>query len=250
AVLRKWRKLHLSNVPKTVLSMTMVLPLLTPDMFQEALCIIQAEADLLSRGYPDTLQFTSYLRLTWSNMASRISTYGCPVRTNNIVESFHNIAVQKLGTRNINIWTFLDAESSSDIIVQAADIELFTDNLNETFQTDQDTENFSDTQKTAVTHAIVQTTQMTQNEEFQTINITSDSETELTIVQTTQMTQNEESDNQTINITFDSETELTNMQDVASIYEAPEDNYGYLYSSTNTNESNASIEDLPFHTVD
>lgn len=90
--MRKWRKLHLSNVQKTILSMTMALPLLPPDMFKEALTIIQAEADLLSCEYPDILQFTSYLRLTWSNMASKISTYGCPVRTNNIAKSFHNIA--------------------------------------------------------------------------------------------------------------------------------------------------------------
>lgn len=41
-------------------------------------------------------------------MASKISTYDCPIRTNNIVESFHNIATQKLGTRNINVWTFLE----------------------------------------------------------------------------------------------------------------------------------------------
>lgn len=87
--------------------MTMTLPLLPSDMFQEALFIIQTEADLLSSEHPDILQFMSYLRLTWSNMASKISTYRCPVRTNNIVESFHNIAVQKLGTRNINIWIFL-----------------------------------------------------------------------------------------------------------------------------------------------
>lgn len=87
--------------------MTMTLPLLPSDMFQEVLFIIQTEADLLSSEHPDILQFMSYLRLTWSNMASKISTYRCPVRTNNIVESFHNIAVQKLGTRNINIWIFL-----------------------------------------------------------------------------------------------------------------------------------------------
>lgn len=87
--------------------MTMTLPLLPSDMFQEALFIIQTEADLLSSEHPDILQFMSYLRLTWSNMASKISTYRCPVRTKNIVESFHNIAVQKLGTRNINIWIFL-----------------------------------------------------------------------------------------------------------------------------------------------
>ncbi|XP_067210206.1 uncharacterized protein [Linepithema humile] len=108
AVLRKWRKLRLSNVPKKILSMTMALPLLPPDMFQEALLIIQTKADELSNEHPDILQFMSYLRLTWSNMALKISTYRCPVRTNNIVESFHNIAAQKLGTRNINVWTFLD----------------------------------------------------------------------------------------------------------------------------------------------
>jgi len=85
----------------------MALPLLPPEMFHEALFIIQTEADTISSEYPNILQFTSYLRLTWSNMASKISTYNCPVRTNNIVESFHNTAVQKLGKRNINIWTFL-----------------------------------------------------------------------------------------------------------------------------------------------
>lgn len=87
--------------------MTMTLPLLPSDMFQEALLIIQTEADRLSNEYPDILQFMSYLRLTWLNMASKISTCRCPVRTNNIVESFHNIAAQKLGTKNINVWTFL-----------------------------------------------------------------------------------------------------------------------------------------------
>lgn len=87
--------------------MTMTLPLLPSNMFQEALLIIQTEADQLSNEHPDILQFISYLRLTWLNMASKISTYCHPVRTNNIVESFHNIAAQKLGTRNINVWTFL-----------------------------------------------------------------------------------------------------------------------------------------------
>lgn len=64
AVLRKWRKLELSHAPQTILSMTMALPLLPPDMFNEALLIIQAEADLLSREHPNVLQFMSYLRLT------------------------------------------------------------------------------------------------------------------------------------------------------------------------------------------
>jgi hypothetical protein len=85
----------------------MTLPLLPSEMFQEALFIIQTEADLLSSEHPDILQFMSYLRITWLNKASKISTYRCPVRTNNIVESFHNIAAQKLGKTNINVWTFL-----------------------------------------------------------------------------------------------------------------------------------------------
>lgn len=106
-MLRKWRKLELSHAPQTVLSITMALPLLPANVFQEALLIIQVEADLLSSKYPNVLQFMSYLRLTWANMASKISTYDCPIRTNNIVESFHNIAAHKLGTRNINVWTFL-----------------------------------------------------------------------------------------------------------------------------------------------
>lgn len=55
AVLRKWRKLRLSNIPKKVLSMTMILPLLPPDMFQEALFIIQTEADQLSNEHPEIL---------------------------------------------------------------------------------------------------------------------------------------------------------------------------------------------------
>ncbi|KAL6258224.1 hypothetical protein P5V15_010152 [Pogonomyrmex californicus] len=93
-----WRKLRLSNVPKTILSIIIALPFLLSNMFQEILFILQTEADLLSTEHPDILQFVSYLRLTWLNMASKISTYHCPVRTNNIVESFHNTAVQKLGT--------------------------------------------------------------------------------------------------------------------------------------------------------
>ncbi|XP_011863142.1 PREDICTED: mitochondrial ubiquitin ligase activator of NFKB 1-like isoform X1 [Vollenhovia emeryi] len=64
-------------------------------------------------------------------------------------------------------------------------------------------------------------------------------------MQTTQMTQHGQS--QTTDITSDSESGIANIQDDESIYEVPEDDYGYLHSSTN--ESNAYTEDLPFHTV-
>ncbi|XP_076655114.1 uncharacterized protein LOC143360286 isoform X2 [Halictus rubicundus] len=57
----------------------------------------------------------TYMRRTWLNIASQVSVHNCPVRTNNIAESFHNIACQKLGKQNINIWAFL--EKVKDLLI-------------------------------------------------------------------------------------------------------------------------------------
>ncbi|GAB1867329.1 hypothetical protein CAJAP_08408 [Camponotus japonicus] len=53
-------------------------------------------------------QFLKYMTDTWLPIADKVSTFGCPVRTNNAVESFHNIAAQKLRKPHANIWIFLD----------------------------------------------------------------------------------------------------------------------------------------------
>ncbi|XP_076301818.1 uncharacterized protein LOC143219896 [Lasioglossum baleicum] len=108
AILRKWRKLGLTNVPNTVLRMSMSLALVPETKFQEALLIIQKEADNIASNFPNVLLFMTYMRINWLKMASQVSVYNCPVRTNNIAESFHNVAGQKLGKQNINVWAFLE----------------------------------------------------------------------------------------------------------------------------------------------
>lgn len=107
AVLRKWRKFGLTDAPNMVVRMTMSLPLLPEIKFEEGLLIIQREADIISNNFPNILLFMAYMRTNWLKMASRVSVHNCPVRTNNIAESFHNIAALKLGKQNINVWTFL-----------------------------------------------------------------------------------------------------------------------------------------------
>lgn len=97
----------MTNVPNTVVRMTMSLALVPETKFEEALLIIQKEADNIASSFPNVLLFMTYMRTNWLKMASQVSVYNCPVRTNNIAESFHNIAGQKLGKQNINVWAFL-----------------------------------------------------------------------------------------------------------------------------------------------
>ncbi|XP_076660061.1 uncharacterized protein LOC143363346 [Halictus rubicundus] len=115
AVLRKWRKLGLNSAPHTVVHMAMSLPLIPAIKFEQGLSIIQKEADIASSKFPGILLFMTYMRHTWLNIASQVSVHNCPVRTNNIAESFHNIACQKLGKQNINIWAFL--EKVKDLLI-------------------------------------------------------------------------------------------------------------------------------------
>ncbi|XP_076301536.1 LOW QUALITY PROTEIN: uncharacterized protein LOC143219411 [Lasioglossum baleicum] len=104
AVLRRWRKLGLHNAPHSIVRMAMSLPLVPAIKFVQGLSIIQTMADTASSKFPNILLFMTYMRRTWLNIASRVSVHNCPVRTNNIVELFHNIASQKLGKQNTNIW--------------------------------------------------------------------------------------------------------------------------------------------------
>lgn len=107
AVLRKWRKLNLRNAPRDILAMSMALALAPESFFEEAIRTMQNIADNICDSYPDILKFMSYMRRTWLPIAAKVSVYGCPTRTNNIVESFHNIAALKMGTVRPNLWMFL-----------------------------------------------------------------------------------------------------------------------------------------------
>ncbi|XP_076660367.1 uncharacterized protein LOC143363714 [Halictus rubicundus] len=65
AILRKWRKLGLTNVPNTVVRMAMSLALVPETKFQEAILIIQEEADNIASNFPNVLLFMTYMRTNW-----------------------------------------------------------------------------------------------------------------------------------------------------------------------------------------
>lgn len=77
----------------------MALPLAPVNAFEEGLQIIQEEADLILTEHPAVLQFTVYLRRVWLPLKEKISVFGRPIRTNNIVESFHHVLFQRFGCR-------------------------------------------------------------------------------------------------------------------------------------------------------
>lgn len=85
----------------------MALPLAPVDAFEEGIQIIQEEADLISIEHPAVLQFMVYLRRVWLPLKEKVSVFGRPIRTNNIVESFHHVLCNKFGGIHPNIWQFL-----------------------------------------------------------------------------------------------------------------------------------------------
>lgn len=87
--------------------MTMTMALLPSDDFEKALSIIQLEVNQISSKYPTINDFLAYVRKTWLPLASKVSVYDCPARTNNITESFHSIAGRKFGKAHGNVWNFL-----------------------------------------------------------------------------------------------------------------------------------------------
>lgn len=84
--------------------MAMSIPLIPHNRFEEAFTILQRIADNICDDYSAALQFMSYMRNTWLNISEKVSVY--PVRTNNLVESFHNITSKDFG-RHTNIWIFI-----------------------------------------------------------------------------------------------------------------------------------------------
>ncbi|XP_067215638.1 uncharacterized protein [Linepithema humile] len=108
AVLKKWKRLGLLKAPRKTVSMAMTLALAPSEMFAEGLNLMQTIADEESDNYPNILLFMKYMRNTWLPISKKTSVYGCPIRTNNFVESFHNIMAQKMQTVHPNLWIFLD----------------------------------------------------------------------------------------------------------------------------------------------
>lgn len=76
------------------------------DLFQESLNIIQKLSDDLRNTYPVIDDFNLYIKNTWLPIAPKVSVYGCPNRTNNLVEGSYGSNTKKLGS-SPNLWKFL-----------------------------------------------------------------------------------------------------------------------------------------------
>lgn len=88
----------------------MTMALIPSNRFEEALSLIQFEINQTSHEYPALKDFLAYVRKTWLPLASKVSVYDCPARTNNITESFHNVAKRKFNKAHENVWSFLGNE--------------------------------------------------------------------------------------------------------------------------------------------
>lgn len=97
----------LSGVRTPILALAMGLPLAPSAQFDEGLRLLAVLADAIAEEHGAILQFMRYLRTQWSPLAEAVSVHGCPARTNNLVESFHNEARRKLGGLHPNVWKFI-----------------------------------------------------------------------------------------------------------------------------------------------
>lgn len=86
--------------------MAKTMALAPSNLFQESLNIIEKLSDNLKNEYPVIADFISYIKKTWLPIATKVSVYGCPNRTNNLVEGFYGSIIIKLGS-SPNLWKFL-----------------------------------------------------------------------------------------------------------------------------------------------
>ncbi|GAB1869823.1 FLYWCH-type domain-containing protein [Camponotus japonicus] len=107
ALQRKWNHLGLSNSSNIILPMAMTIPLLPEQYFTQAYHILCNTCEENNPDYEKLKEFLTYFEKTWLSKASKVSVYKCPVRTNNAVESFHNVINRKLGAHHPHVWLFL-----------------------------------------------------------------------------------------------------------------------------------------------
>jgi len=97
----------LEDAPSEILSMAKTMALAPSDLFEESLNIMQIFSSNLTNEYPAIANFMQYVKNTWLPIASKVSIYECPNRTNNLVESFYANITKKLGSTSPNLWKFL-----------------------------------------------------------------------------------------------------------------------------------------------
>lgn len=110
AVTRKWKSLKLrrNDEMNKILGMVWAMALVPPERFSEAISTIEKEfnTNVGTDDYNFAL-FIHYLRHYWLRIAPQVSTWGCPVRTNNIAEGFNRQLPTKLRGARPPMYRFL-----------------------------------------------------------------------------------------------------------------------------------------------
>ncbi|XP_076660504.1 uncharacterized protein LOC143363859 [Halictus rubicundus] len=86
----------------------MTLALTPEDLFEKGFSEIRNESASIIPEYPAIETFIKYLQTTWLPKMKKVSVHDCPIRTNNISESYNNIVSSKLGKGKKNVWKFLE----------------------------------------------------------------------------------------------------------------------------------------------
>lgn len=92
-----------------VLRMAQALPLLETHRFNDGITNIDEEITQFAQPYyvERLRRFAQYIRNTWARLASVVSVYNQPSRTNNYAESFYRHAHRKLGGSRPELFKFL-----------------------------------------------------------------------------------------------------------------------------------------------
>ncbi|XP_067213537.1 uncharacterized protein [Linepithema humile] len=128
ALRRKWNHLGLQHSSSIILSMAMTIPLLAEQYFTQGYHILRNNWEETNPNCNRLKEFLTYFERTWLSKAPKVSVYKCPVRTNNAVESFHNVLNKKLGGQHRNVWMFLE-KLQNVITDQTIDLERLKNNI-------------------------------------------------------------------------------------------------------------------------
>ncbi|XP_067213475.1 uncharacterized protein [Linepithema humile] len=127
ALQKKWNHLGLHHFSSIILSMAMTIPLLPEQYLTQAYHILCNNCEDTNSNYDKLKEFLTYFERTWLSKASKVNLYKYPVRTNNEVESFHNVLHRKLGQHR-NVWMYL--EKLQNIIAdRTIDLERLKNNI-------------------------------------------------------------------------------------------------------------------------
>ncbi|XP_043463999.1 uncharacterized protein LOC122499615 [Leptopilina heterotoma] len=104
----KWKELGMHKAPYKILRLLMTLPLAPAHCFMSGLNFIKEIASEYENKYPQLKNFFRYYDRQWLPKKYEVCVFGCPSRTNNLVEAFHSQLTKRLGGIHPNVWTFFE----------------------------------------------------------------------------------------------------------------------------------------------